>query len=237
MRAPWTTLALALALACGAGASEPVSGGDALGGNDLEVSFGWARWSQLRANPRRLAGAVRQTRIFPVLLRPRQAFFAPTSAQITYFPRAQRWELRDPDEHGPTVIRRVAEDRQLWTRWDLFRLPRQAMVARAELRMEMERADLEVARRRAPRVALALQTVTPARVRVDWNQVVTPAREPVTASFPGLWWDVTRFVQVAHQTGELDRNLGLVIENAGRMDERATELHVWFRIPVPATAE
>lgn len=245
MRAPWTATALALALALAAGSAAaphvdspaPVSSARGVAGNDLEVTYGWNRWARLKANPRRTAGAVRQTRLFPLVLRPRQSFFAPRRAQVTYFPNAQRWELLDHDERGPTVIPRVAEARNLWLRWDMFKLPRQAQVERAELRMKMERADLATALRSPPGVALALQRVTPARVTIDWNHVVTPPREPVQTNFPGMWWDVTRFVQVAQQTGDMNRNLGLVIENAGRMDDREPELHLWFRIPVPATAE
>jgi hypothetical protein len=244
MRAPWTTATLALALASCvvAGAPHvdspaPASGADGVAGNDLEVSFGWNRWARMKANPRSTASAVRQTRVFPLVLRPRQSFFAPRHANVTYYPGAQRWELRDPDERGSTVIRRVASASNRWLRWTLFKLPRQAFVERAELRLAMERADLEAARHAPPRVALALQQVTPARVKVDWNQVLTPPFEPVHPNFPGMWWDVTRFVRVAHQTGDMHRNLGLVIENAGRMDGRSPELHIWYRIPVAATAE
>ena len=244
MRAPWKTAALVLALASGAAAEapylhspEPPSSAEGVAGNDLEVTFGWDRWARMKANPRRLAGAVRQTRVFPLVMSPTQTFYAPVDGEITYFPRVHRWELRDPDEHGPTVVQRVARDRELWLRWDLLPLPRQAFIDRAELRMPMERADLAIARRSGNRVALALQRPTPGRVRVDWSHVVASPKQEVHPDYPGMWWDVTRFVRVAHQTGDLHRNLGLVIENAGRMDERAPELHVWYRIPVAATAE
>lgn len=237
MRAPWTTLALAMVLACSAGANEPPSGREGIAGNDLEVSFGFERWGQMRANPRRAADAVRQTRVFPLVLEPRQFFFAPQEAHVALLPRTHHWEYRGRDERGPTVITRTADERALWMRWDLFKLPRQAQVERAELRLTMQRRDLEEAWKAPPRVTLALQAPTPAFVTADWNRALTPQVSEVTHNYPTMWWDVTRFVAVAQQTGELHRNLGLVIGNAGRMEHRRPELHVWYRIPVVATAE
>lgn len=203
----------------------------------VDVPDGYGRWGRALENPRAETRVRRATRVFKEVLRPTQRFFAPWSPGVTYFPNMDRWEDRGPGTTGPRVIPNTPNLRTLWLRWDLWKVPRGAVVTRAELRMAMKMSDIPVERVTPSRVGLALQTVTPGRVTTRWNRNLRLPVADVHHNYPSMWWDVSRFAQVAHQVGDLHRPIGLAVDNAGHLTDRRPELHVWYRLPVDATAE
>ncbi len=205
--------------------------------NDLEPTPGYAAWGKTLANPRIPTDVRRMTRTFEEVLKPKQHFFAPKSEGVVYFPRTHRWQDFGSPVTGPRVIGNKPEFRTLWLRWDLWKIPRQAVIQKAELRMKTRAGDGIAEASWPSKVGLALQTVTPDRITMRWNRNLRGPLAPSHIDVRSRYWNVTRFAQVAHQTGELWRNFGLAIDNAGHLIQRQPELVLWYTLPVTATAE
>jgi hypothetical protein len=206
--------------------------------SDLEVHFDRARWARLKANPRAPTEVLRATRTFLAVLKPVQTFYAPKREDEALFPTVHRWRDRERIHERSEVLTRVAHQRSLWLRWSFFSVPARAKIVRAELHMEMALGDRERNHFSPSTAHLALTDQTPARIRKGFGDpfLATPG-VAVRQHFPGQHWEITRFAQVAHDTGDRWRKLGLVIDNGGNMTDRHPELRVWYYLPVEATAE
>lgn len=206
--------------------------------SDLEVVFDRARWAKLKANPQEPTRVRRATETFQVALKPIQTFYGPKYQDEALFPTVHRYRDRERTHERSEVLTREAHRRTLWLRWSLFKVPPTAKVVRAELHMEMALGDRERNHATPSDAYLALTDATPARIRQDWSdRFLGGPAIPVRQHFPTQHWELTRFVQVAHEEGDRWRKLGVVIDNAGNMTDRHPELRVWFYLPVQATAE
>lgn len=212
----------------------------AAGATDLEVKFDQGRWAQLRANPRRATDLRRGTRSFQEVLRPDRVVFAPKLEDRVLLRDVRGWEDRTGLRNGPEVAatERWPSHRALWLRFQLWKVPRTALVHRAELRLAMSLGDLQREAKWPTEVHLDMADIVPVHLRKAWTEErMRPPAVRVQHNYPTMWWDVTRFVQVGQQEGDLWRSLSLVLDNAGHLGSRRPELHVWYTLPLEATAE
>jgi hypothetical protein len=122
--------------------------------------------------------------------------------------------------------------------FQLWKVPRGAQVVRAELRMAMSLGDREREGKWPTLVHLDQSAAIPVRLEKGWAESrLGPPAVRVRHEYPSMWWDVTLFAQVAQPVGDLWRQLGLLVDNAGHLGSRGAELHVWYLLPLEATAE
>lgn len=203
----------------------------------LQPVYSYGDFARMRANVEEPTQVRRATRNFHQVLEPLESYWSPNPQKIKFLKRSQRWELTPREQGRPRPIENPAPHRSLWMRFHLARIPRQAVIEKAELRMQMWPSDLRRFDPERVRAHLALQTIVPERLMREWRRNIRGEGHRLHFNYPSMWWDVKEFVRLSQPTGEIFRPFGVVVENAGQLFERRPELHIWYRLPVSATAE
>ena len=202
-----------------------------------QQGYTYGNFAKLKENDRRPTSIRRASKLFHQVIQPLEEYFSPNHEKVTFFRRSKRWELTPKAQGRPRPIENPSHARTLWLRFHLARIPRTAVIEKAQLRMSMWPRDLKNIDPEITRAHLAFQTDVPERLERVWHRNVRGEGTHLNFNFPGLWWDIKEFARLAQPTGDIFRPFGLAIENAGQFFERDPEIHIWYRLPVGATAE
>lgn len=191
--------------------------------------FGVSRLAGWRENPHRRDIEVRSTRQFAEVLHPVDV------QSIAYDGARQLWDVREwyveRDTGRVRSLDAWASKRGVWWRWDLLKVPRQAQVDAATLRVFYGRTWPASMRKDPPRVTVSFE---PWGLEMQyWTRRRTPdpgGIEPVVNG-PALEWDVTDLVREAHARSGLNRRFHLVVRNMNRPGGPRPALGVSYRIP------